>query len=194
EWRRPGHHDFAFRAEGDGPVRVWLTSTGCACTRVELGIDTAEGSTTWQALRREDADGLTVPAQTSGAVRVSWRGEGVGPKRLTAELRTEPGGAEGTPITLEVPVNFVPPVRVAPEESLEEPPDGEIKVGALEPGDIRTLHLIAWSSTRDEFSLKPKAPADPHVTCGPPERLGKAECARLERGHDTAVQCAYRVP
>jgi hypothetical protein len=194
EWRRPGHHDFAFRAGGDGPVRVWLTATGCACTRVELGIDTAEGSTTWQVLRREDADGLTVPARASGAVRVSWRGEELGPKRLTAELRTASGEGEGTPITLEVPVNFVPPVRVAPEESLEEPPDGEIKIGALGPGDTRTIRLIAWSSTRDQFALKPKAPADPHITCGPPERLGKAECARLERGHDTTVRCAYRVP
>jgi hypothetical protein len=195
EWRRPGHHDFPFRCEGDGPVRVWLTSTGCACTRVEIGMETAAGdSPTWQALSREDADGITLPARADGAVRLSWRGEELGPKRLTAELRNQAGEAEGTPITLEVPVNFVQPVRVAPEESLEEPPDGEIKVGVLGPGTTRTVRLIAWSSTRDRFSLEPSPPADPHVRCGPPERLDSAECDRLGRAHATRVLCGYRVP
>jgi hypothetical protein len=158
-------------------------------------METAGGDgPTWRVLSREDADGIAVPAHASGAVRLTWRGEEIGPKRLTAELRTQAGETDGTPVTLEVPVNFVQPVRVAPEESLEEPPDGEIKVGALGPGDTRTLRLITWSSTREGFRLAPVPPADPHVRCGPPERLEPAECDRLGRAHDTAVLCGYRIP
>jgi hypothetical protein len=38
EWRRPGRHVFPFRNAGNRPVRVRLHSTGCGCTRVELGL------------------------------------------------------------------------------------------------------------------------------------------------------------
>jgi hypothetical protein len=202
EWRRPGCHDFAFRSEGEGPVRVRLESTGCACTKVELGIagagaagDAARDSgTIWHALRPEDAEGIAVPAHAAGALRVSWRGEELGPKRLTAELRLRPGEAEEAPVTLEVPLEFVRPVRLAPADSLEEPPDGEIETEALGPGAARTLRLIAWSSTRGHFSLKPAESADPHVGCGGPEPLGALECERLAREHGTRVLCAYLVP
>jgi hypothetical protein len=194
EWRRPGHHDFPFRAEGNGPVRVWLQATGCACTKVELGIGTAQdGTAPWHVLRPEDAEGISVPAQVAGAVRVSWRGEVLGPKRLTAELRTRSGESEGERVTLEVPLRFVRPVRLAPEDSLEEPEDGEVRIGGLGAGETRTVRLIAWSSTREHFSLAPAAPTDPHVGWAAPEALDGAECERLARGHDTQVRCAYRI-
>ena len=188
EWRRPGHHDFAFRSEG-GPVRVRLNSTSCACTQVELGI-----GTDWHVLRPEDADGITMPPGAASVVRLSWKGEELGPKRLSAELRTEAAEAPPTTVTLEVPLNFVRPVRVAPEDSLKEPDSGEFWVGTLEPGTVRTLPLIVWSSTRDHFSLNLPAAENPHVRCGPAQSLGSDECARLCRRSDATVLCGYRVP
>jgi hypothetical protein len=125
---------------------------------------------------------------------LNWKGEEFGPKRLSAVLLTESGEKEGTSVTLEVPLNFVEPVRLGTDDDLKEPPDGEIWIGSLGDGDSRTVRLIVWSSTRDHFGLNPSAPADPHLGCGPPERLDAAACERLGRRAGRTVGCAYRVP
>jgi hypothetical protein len=192
----PGHHDFAFHNDGDGPVQVWLHARSCACSRVELGLPPADGDRlTWQPLKQGDGNGVTIPARASGIVRLTWRGEELGPHRLSVELGTEPGAAADGPLTLEAVLNFVEPVRISTEGDLSQPPPGEEGwLGTLAPGETRCLGLLAWSSTRTDFTLQDATPADPFLRCGPPERLGGPECDRLGRRDGKNVLCAYRIP
>ncbi len=197
EWGTVGHHDFGFRNDGGGPVRVWLRAKSCACARVELRLSPGpadDGRTTWQPLRQEGGDAVTVPAGAPGIVRLSWKGQELGPHRLSAELGTDPGTADGSPITLEAVVNFVEPVQVGPEDDLQAPPGDDIWVGTLGPGASRTVRILAWSSTRADFALRGKRSADPCLVCGEPQRLAAAECGRLGRRDGKAVRGAYRVP
>lgn len=202
------HHDFPFRNEGDTPVQIWLQARSCACSRIELGllpcvslgetslasIGRAEArSLIWHPLTQEDGKGVTIPAHAAGVVRLGWRGREPGLHRLVVNLRTAPDRMTRMPIRLEVIRNFVEPVQVSSEDNLKGPPGDENWVGTLGPGDVRTIRILVWSSTRTNFDLAEQPPTDPFITWGRPESLSTAECERLSLRDGKEVRCAYRI-
>jgi hypothetical protein len=216
EWQAPGHHDFWFRNDRADPVQVAVTALGCAaCTQVEMCVlpdelkglkpeelDTRadDASLPWQLL--DSNHGFTVPAHAAGGVRLKWQKKerAFGPQMLSAELGTESNKSAGHSIKLQVGLAWVDPVMIGTEEALKEPPKegkaGEVSVGTLLAGDVKTVNLLCWSLTRASFTLKPEPPDDPCVTCDKPERLTEDECKKLsdENKIPTPILCAYRVP
>lgn len=209
----PGHHAFWFKNESDKPVQVSLFSKTCKCTKVEIctlpqemeGFPREEldrraedPGLSWKTVEKvEDGKWSTVPPHSAGGVRLNWKGESLGPKALAADLQTESGGVPGEQVRLEARVSFVPTLRVNPEDSLKtDLPNNEISVDNLEERSVKSVTLLCWSSTRDDFDLKvePKLPDDPCATAGKPEKLSKQECERLGKRDGKQVRCAFRVP
>jgi hypothetical protein len=210
EWQKEGRHVFWFENTGAVPVDVWLNNKNCKCTDVEIAPlpDEMQGKTKaerdtfadktdlpWHSLKKDDTRAYTVPAHKAGGVRLSWKGNKQGKETLYAELRTDSGMAAGPLIRLDLSLDLVAPLQVTSEEGLQDRSfTTDVSVGALGPGDSRTVNLICLSSTRDSLAVKVKPPEDPCIRCGAPEALSKAECVKLAQEADRPVTCAYRVP
>jgi hypothetical protein len=149
----------------------------------------------WQALmdpREKEHTTVTVPASRSGVVRLSWKGEKLGPVRVTATFWVQ---LEGNPRTrggyaeLQVPAKVVDPIQV-------NPPDA-VKIPDLEPGQHQVVEFLCWSSTRPRFTLTAKV--DPQHPCYLPQctSLAGAEfkkaAAALKDKTQAEALCAYRV-
>jgi hypothetical protein len=222
EWHQEAHRIFWFRNDKAEPVKVWLYRKSCKCTRVDAcvlpdewkALSTDENDKhkwkalsaeekdrraddpglSWQTLDREDSTGLVVPGQAAVAVRMNWKGEHLGPERLSAELKTQQQGIDGAAITLEVPLNFVMPVRLSAEDNTKDSSEAtEISVGTLLASDVKTAKFLFWSSTRDQFKLTGSAPENPCVTFTPPEPLSKEECEAIAKRDGHPILSAYRV-
>jgi hypothetical protein len=202
-----GHNDFWFTNDNPKPVEVFVMKVSCnKCLTVKVGLapdgwkadQPPSADVAWQALEteevRENAKGFTVPPNKGGWVRLSWKDEEAGPKRLSADLRTVSDVGLAPNIHLEFGGMFVEPVRVFPDgKELDLPP--------LNSGDDRphVIEFTVYSSTRNEFTLASE-PEDeqkqhhPFARCGKPEALGAEKCRELEKRHKRNVLCAYRVP
>jgi hypothetical protein len=202
-----GHHDFWFTNDNPKPVDLFVSKVSCnRCLSVKVGLapdgwnaDQPPGSdVAWTALETEElhenAKGFTVPPSRGGWVRLTWKDEEAGPKRLSAELRTTSDVGLAPGVRLEFGGMFVDPVRVLPEGK-------ELEILPLKAGDGRPhpVFFIVYSSTRNEFTLTPESEEDqkrnhPFVTCGAPQALSAEKCLELEKEHKHSILCAYRVP
>jgi hypothetical protein len=107
----------------------------------------------WQTLMDNDAQGpqersMTVPAKTSGIVRMSWTGERLGPQRLVAKLWVQWVGdpkSRGGDTSLEVPIVLVPPLRVQPDS---------VTIPDLRPNQSHDFEFLCWSSTRPSYKIE----------------------------------------
>jgi hypothetical protein len=99
-------------------------------------------------------------------------------------------------IDLELHLAFVDPVMVSAEDNLKEP-TGEEQVALGDPllaGAARTVNLLCWSATRDDFTVQPESTNDPCISVGTPEKLSAEECKQVRHGVPVTVRCAYRIP
>jgi hypothetical protein len=209
EWRKEAHQVFYFQNDNSDPVKVWLHRKSCKCTRVDgavlpeelkaLSADenakgTREANLSWQTLESDAGGAFVAPAKATLAVRMNWKGEHLGLERLSAELKTQLKDIDGAPITLEVPLNFVRPVQISPEDNTKDASEAtDISVGTLLAGDVKTAKFLFWSSTRDQFKLTGSAPEHPCVTFTAPEPLGKEECEAIAKRDGHPILSAYRV-
>jgi hypothetical protein len=202
-----GHYDFWFTNDNPKPVDIFVMKVSCnRCLTVKVGLAPEGGKAdqppgadmAWQTLETEElhetAKGFTVPPSRGGWVRLTWKDEEAGPRRLSADLRTVSDVGLAPNIHLEFGGMFVEPVRVLPESKEEEAPQ-------LMSGDDRphTLWFTVYSSTRNEFTLTPESEKDqkdkhPFARCGAPQVLSAEKCRELEKEHKRNVLCAYRVP
>ena len=210
ERHKKGRHDFWFENTGNAPVEVWLNTKNCKCTNVEIALlpDEMRGKVKaerdqfgaaaaleWHSLKQDDRKSFTVPPQKAGGVRLSWDSEKEARQSLVAELRTESGGVTGEPVSLRLGLDLVPAFVVTPEDNMKEGGrNADVPLGTIGSGDTRTVNLIAWSSTRDQFGLKVEPPEDPCVQCGKPVAVDKEECKNLAGQAEKPVLSAYRVP
>jgi hypothetical protein len=144
----------------------------------------------WRRLEREGA-GVPVPPGTVGAIRVGWKPEKENPIRLSADLWNQgqetPASPRGSQ-RLEVPLVFVPAVRIYP--AVNSPP---LEVNA---GGSAETEYVSWSSTRLHYKLAPK-PESQHpcieVTVEPLTPQDKARYAELKARMVTGYIIRVRV-
>jgi hypothetical protein len=209
EWHKEAHRIFWLHNENAEPVQVWLHRKSCKCTRVDacqlpvdwkaLSVDEKEKRSgdpglTWQTLEHDEGQAFVVPANGATGIRLNWKGEHLGPERLSAELKTQHKGIDGAPVNLEVPLIFVAPVRISPEDNTKEPTDtADMSVGPLLSGDVKTANFIIWSATRDKFTVTGEGPETPCVTFAKPEPLTKEECESIAKRDGHPLVSGYRL-
>jgi hypothetical protein len=210
ERHKKGHHNFWFDGTGDAPVEVWLNTKNCKCTDVEIGLlpeemrnagkdererVAAKDGLEWHSIKLNETKGFTVPPHRAGGVRLTWDSEKEDKQTLVAELRTKSGEVTGEPVSLRLGLDMVPAFLVTPEDNMREGPHtADVSLGTIGAGDSRTVNLIAWSCTRDQFGLNVQPPEDPCVRCGKPMPLDTDECKKLATQAQKPVLSAYRVP
>ena len=203
-----GTHDFWFKNENPQDLPVGVFSKTCQCTSVDLWVAPKDWTDVPEPARRDEAakklesavkptplkeneGGAVVPAGAVGLVRLTWTGDRLGEKSLSATLWMGEKGP-GPTQTFEISTAFVGPVR-APKEydlpplALEELP--------------RTVHVHCWSSTRTEFPLEVrllhsrwKDESNPFEV-GKPEPLTEDELAQLRKNlQGVKVLSGYKVP
>jgi hypothetical protein len=164
--------------------------------------DPLAGRARWTLLRTEDAKApdpaavttLTVPAAdkrpAGGVVRLSWKGDRLGPIRLTAELLTRPLPAGRTALQrLEVPLVFVPPFGVDPSSAT---------VPDLGYRSVERVSFRCFSSTRGDFKLAAEVrlpretKSDPCFRCTA-RPLNDLERRALGEKMQSQVRCGYDV-
>ena len=208
EQRTAGFKDFWFQNDNAVPVKLGLKYKSCKCSDVSVGVlpsaeakryhSAANGNGTDptiklnpQPLEIDDFKGVTVGPGEGGVVRLAW--EDKKEKQTTArdellavEVWTQP--LEGGPKTvnrLELPVTFVPALRVDKEqESLKDD---------LTLRDEKTVEFKCWSSTRPKVSLAAKERSgDPCISCSctPLNEQERKDLAEVTRSH---VLCGYKV-
>jgi hypothetical protein len=161
-----------------------------------------KGDLRWQAITDRPEDmGVSIPAHAAGYVRLGFKGEALGPQRLTAEVWSRSRDS-GLNTRLEVPVTFVQPVqgRLDGVEAPQDPnlPDSDLHVwslGGLPTGfDPAKRDFYVWSSTRSKFGLELEPlSGEPFIVCSAPQPLSPAECRELETRLKSAVLAGYRV-
>jgi hypothetical protein len=198
-----GQRDLCYRNRTDNPVTVRLEQKDCDCAHVLFcvapeawkGLDAedlrkraADPALVWQALE-EGREGITLPHQAVGLVRLRWKAAVVGDHVFWAHLRVDEGGERGRQ-RLEVPVRFVEPVSISAEDNLTSK---EADVGPLNAGEERAVRFLCCSTTREKFSLTPAPADDPLVRCGTPQPLTREEVRAVSDRAGTAVRAGYRV-
>ncbi len=207
EIKSEGHVDFWFANDKDAPVDVYVMHLSCnRCLSVTIGL-APEGArpaqlpgadVAWQKMDTEEmhhnAKAFTVPPKRGGWVRMNWKDEEPGERRLSVDVRTTSPVGPAPPARLEYTAAFIDPVRALPE-------DKELSVETLSSGDERphTAQFTVYSSTREHFTLEPQSEGQqkerhPFVTCGRPVPLTEEECRGLEKEHKRAFLCGYKVP
>jgi len=117
-------------------------------------------------LDKDDAKGVIVPAQGGGWVRLAWKGEKLGPERLSVEMWMASQDS-GSVQRLELPLFLVEPVRVEPRLA---------QVGFLGQGRIKSeVEILCWSCTRRHFRLTPEVPEDDRLS----PAAGRCRSARM---------------
>jgi hypothetical protein len=179
EQRSKGFRDFWFQNDNAVPVELGLKSKSCKCASVSVCIlppdeakryreATAKGGTPTvplnpQPLEVDEVKGVNVGPGAGGVVRLAWEdkkepSEQDRSELLVVEVWTQAvGGGPKTTNRLELPVTFVPALRVTPTY---------MHLGDFNIGDERTAEFKCWSSTRPKFSLTAKErTGDPCFTC-----------------------------
>jgi hypothetical protein len=208
EQRTSGKKDFWFQNDNAVPVKLGLKSKSCKCSEVLVAVvPPAEAKSYHSAANSSDSDpaiklnpqpleiddskGVTVEPGAGGVVRLAWedkkeRQPTARDERLVVEVWTQ--ALEGGPKTvnrLELPVTFVPPLRIDKDaESLKDD---------LGLGDEKMVEFKCWSSTRPKFPLTARERSeDPCFTCSCTP-LNDEERKQLEASTKSHVLCGYRV-
>jgi len=141
----PDRQAMAAAAAGIAPAAALgqpLPLAGAAAT-ADFALTLPGAKDRWQSL--DGGAAVTVPPGDAGLVRVSWEGKKVGPERLAIDLWTEQAPHGRVPLRLQVPLAFVPAIRVDP---------ATVKVRDIAGKDQQeTAELTCWSSTRTHFPL-----------------------------------------
>jgi hypothetical protein len=199
-----GHRDLRFENSADKSVTVRLEATDCACAHVEVylapqewkALDleeihkrAADPSLAWQTLAPGKA-AFTVPPQSVGVLRLTWKTEVVGEHTFWADFFVDDGEDRGRR-RIEVPVNLLEIVRLRSEDQVYRK---ELDLGTLNPGEERTARFICYSETRDRFGLTP-APLtpDPCISYSTPQALSRAELQALSDKVGSPVKSGYHV-
>jgi hypothetical protein len=132
---------------------------------------------------------VSVPPQASGLIRFSWDGKKTEERaeRLNADLWTQ--AKEGRTsareyVKLELPVVYVPAVKVLPEK---------VDLEDLNPKETRAADFVCWSPTRASFTLNARAAVpDPCVTCSVVPMTAE-EREKLSEKEKSRVLAGYRV-
>lgn len=208
EQRGPrGWRDFWFQNDNAVPVELGLKSKSCKCSDVSVCVlppdqakryqsaasDKGGASTnnlTTKPLEVDDVKGVTVGPGEGGFVRLAWedkkdRTPEERHEQLVVEVWTQAvGGGPKSIDRLELPLTFVPPLRVTPPN---------VQLGDLNPRDEKTVTFKCWSSTRPRFSLSAKERSgEPCFTCSctPLTDQERSQLADATKSH---VLCGYLV-
>jgi hypothetical protein len=145
---------------------------------------------TWTPLDTENDSSAVIagPGQgpAVGVVRLGWVGKQPQPIRLAAKLQPQQSGRFGSEIRLELPVAFVPPMRVDAET---------LQLREINRKDQKeTAEFNCWSSTRDDFKFTTvkEEKGHPNFECTW-RPLTDEERRSLANEHKTVVRCGYRV-
>lgn len=199
------HRDLRFQNQANKPLTIQLLSTDCECASVLAwvapdewkGLDSqaflkraAEPTLKWQTLKL-GGESFTIPPQSHGLIRVTWKAIKVGASSIGIGLSVDDGERKLTQ-RFAVPVNFVAPVWFCAEGNLNVK---SLDLGRLKPGSEGTAKLLCCSTTRKKFTLTP-APLsdDPRIVYGTPQPLTSEEIQALPKtGDGDPVLSAYRV-
>ena len=196
EFGTPQSHDFWFKNENAQDLPVGVFTKTCQCTNVLLWIappdwkaipnadgqekaakelDTAAKPT---ELKDKESTSVTVPAGAVGMVRLTWKGDRVGRKDLSATLWMGEKGP-GLNQVFNIRTYFIGPLRTVPETDAGD--------------DIRpeklpyTVTIKCWSSTRPQFTMKAelvhgrlKEKSNPFVV-GKPVAMTEDDLAKLRK-------------
>jgi hypothetical protein len=158
-----GHRDFRFENPAERPLTVAVEVKNCQCSglqfrllaealhwleRSELRQLADESGPPWQNLEPGGAK-LTIPSRAVGLVRMRWKAEAVGDHLFWAELSLDDGEQQGS-LRLEVPVQFIEPVRV---RVAADPKRAEGDFGKFGMGEAHTVEFFCFSLTRERFTL-----------------------------------------
>jgi hypothetical protein len=192
----------------DQAVRIQLVAPFCAVSQIVAGqlgilelcaqvlIDPANSpellamrKLDWQKLDPGDPKGVVVEPRGAGMVRLAYEGkkDKVGGELLSVTLWIQ--AREGRPAprsftNLELPVTFVPPVRVL---------DASLSLDDVNPREEKQVQFMCWSSTRADFPLTVKEPFnDPCVSCAW-SPLSAQERHSLNETTKSRVLSGYRV-
>jgi hypothetical protein len=121
------------------------TAAAVLCEQGVRGI--FDDGSRWERMMRADLNPkpFPVPAKSTGLLRMEWEGRKAGPERIVATVWTQTAHNESSRVytALEMPVVFVPPVIIAPNQ-------GQVDLGS---GDRKTVNFWCWSATRAGFRL-----------------------------------------
>jgi hypothetical protein len=142
----------------------------------------------WFTLLPGEDNGVLVPPNGGGFVRINVEGRAKGPLRLVIKVWAQSHGStltRGPDLSMDVPVVVVQPLRVTPEAQT---------VAFLTPNSKSETEFFCWSSTRAGFSLKAiEQSHDPCLECEV-ESLTGSEFRRIaEWLHKDVVQL-YTTP
>lgn len=141
--------------QGNG-TRSWSTASSGALPLVcvQAALDEEKrgflaDAKRWQAADVHEKTSATVPAQSSGLVRVGWSGKQEGPQRMKVILWSQPRGDDRSRATtpLEIPVMIVAPL------SIQQPATAALSAPLQENGK-NTVSFLCWSMTRPTFDLQ----------------------------------------
>jgi hypothetical protein len=140
-----------------GSLANWFCLTGATVARTAKFLGDSDR---WKRLDKGEGSAVEVPADATGFVRLSWQAKQLGAVRLVAKVWAQAHGqpkTRGGLTSLEVPVVYVPALRVTP---------GTVKIPELATGGAFTAELYCFSATRASFEVKAyEKSKDPCVTC-----------------------------
>ncbi len=157
--------------------------------------------------KNKDNPHFRVPAADSkfgpalGMVRMVWVPRGDQPSRtLNADLLSQLPNKPLVRTSLKAQFGVMPPMHIYTGDS---PTSAEIKLGILEPGEVKTAHFWCWSATRPELNLTVSSDhlseeAAHCVEWTQPVALNEAERAELAaslspKGPVLPLRSAYRL-
>lgn len=207
EQHSKGSKDFWFQNDNSMPIELGLKSKSCKCSDVSVCVlspeeakryrgeasgkdspDTAK--LTAQPLIIDDLKGVSVPPGAGGVVRLAWEDKKEKEltersERLVVEVWTQAqGGGPRNTVRLELPVTFVPALRLT---------EFVMKVPDLTVNGKETKEFKCWSSTKQNLRLTAKErTGDPcfSCTCIELSESARKELAAATKSH---VRCGYLV-
>jgi hypothetical protein len=206
EQRSKGSRDFWFQNDNAVPVELGLKSKSCKCSDVSACVLPPDQAKRYreasanggvpaiplnpQPLEVDELKGVTVGPGEGGVVRLAWEDKKEPSEQDRSELLVvevwaqAAGGGPKTVNRLELPVTFVPALRVTPPI---------IPLGDLGLGDEKTAEFKCWSSTRAKFSVTAKERSgEPCFTCSCTPLASEAR-KDLEKATNSHVLDGYLV-
>ncbi len=183
-----GFYDFEFTNTNTSDMELGIGKTSCACTSVLVCVfknaqdkehytnNNASPQRTWKAVEVDEELGkrIVIPAQASGVMRVTWKGNRTEPEQLKLQVNVwirAPGGAR-RPLIFTAWANYIHPVR------FDQPGQQPIDLGLIGPKEQRSATFYAWSPTRD---VEVKSASDDKCFLVDVVPLGPTECADLQK-------------
>ncbi len=156
-------HDFWFKNDNAQDLPVGVFSKTCQCTSVELWLAPKSWTDVPEPAKRDEAakqlesaatktelkekeGGVVVPAGAVGLLRLTWKGDHLGPKSLSATLWMGEKGP-GPQQVFDIWTVFVGPLMAK----------AQYNVGSFTTDELpQTVYAECWSSTRSELPLDVK--------------------------------------